>query len=215
MTPRLCLRSAPALALLAAALATQPAAAQYKVVQPDGSITYTDRPPSIGNARVTPIVQTPGAAAATAQGDASFPQELRQAAQRYPVTLYTTAECPPCETGRRWLAQRGVPYTEKRVSTLEDEQALQRLVGGRSLPALTVGVQPVRGFAEADWQAYIDAAGYPRESKLPRGWRPQPATPLVAVTALRPAPTPTPREAPAAARAAPAPAPAPPGTIRF
>ena len=33
-------------------LALSPAQAMYKVVQPDGSVTYTDRPPLSGNARV-------------------------------------------------------------------------------------------------------------------------------------------------------------------
>ena len=47
------------------------------------------------------------------------------------------------------------------------------------MPALTIGAQPLRGFSETDWTAYLDAASYPRESKLPRNW-PQPqATPLV------------------------------------
>jgi len=122
------------------------------------------------------------------------------------VTLYTSADCAPCDTGRQWLLQRGVPYSEKRVTTQDDEQALVRLVGGRSVPSLTVGAQPVRGFAESDWQAYLDAAGYPREVKLPRGWQPPPVTPLVAVAAPRaaPLPLPVPPAAPAAVPAMPA-----------
>jgi glutaredoxin len=214
MKHRPCLRLAPALvvAVLAGA-GLQPALAQYKVVQPDGSTTYTDRPPTSGNARVTPLGHAAGTAAAATQGDASFPLELRQAAQRYPVTLLTTTDCPPCDTGRQWLQQRGVPYTEKRVLTQDDEQALLRLVGGRSLPSLTVGAQPVRGFSETEWQAYLDAAGYPREARLPRGWQPPPVTPLVATAPVRTTPV-----VPPALRAepvTPTPPAAPVGTIRF
>ncbi len=215
MTP--CSRSRLACALALAAWASAlPAYAQYKVVQPDGSTTYTDRPPSGGNARVTPIGQSPGAAAAASRSDLNFPADLRLAAQRYPVTLYTTAECPPCDAGRQWLAQRGIPYAEKRVATQDDEQALLRLVGGRSVPSLTVGVQPVRGFAESDWQAYLDAAGYPREAKLPRGWQPPPVTPLVAASTPRPAAAPAApgRSEPASPADAASPSPAP-GAIRF
>jgi glutaredoxin len=158
-----------------------PAIAQYKVVQPDGSITYTDRPQLTGPARVIPVSPSnraaPVAAAAAAGND--LPLELRQAAQRYPVTLYTAKDCPACETGRRFLQARGVPYAEKVVSTEDDAAEMERVAGGRSVPTLTIGPQPLRGLSEGDWTAYLDAAGYPRESKLPRNWPKPLATPVV------------------------------------
>jgi glutaredoxin len=200
--------------LLAAALtglAALPASAQYKVVAPDGSVTYTDRPPVEQNVRVTNIGRNAGAAAIG--GDTSLPAELRQVAQRYPVTLYTTTDCPPCDSGRRLLQQRGIPYSERRLTTEEDALALDRLAGGRTVPALTIGAQPLRGFGEADWMAYLDAAGYPRESKLPRNWPVPTPTPLVERAAATPQPAPRPAPAPA-----PAPADEPPpapGGIRF
>ncbi len=154
------------------------ALAQYKVIRPDGSITYTDRPPvDATNVRITPLGRAVQAVAAPAE--TGMPIDLRQTAQRFPVTLYATADCAPCDTGRRLLQQRGVPYAERRIGTDEDALALERLVGGRTVPALTIGGQQLRGYSETDWVAYLDAAGYPRESKLPRNW-PQPtATPLV------------------------------------
>jgi hypothetical protein len=74
-----------------------------------------------------------------------------------------------------------------------------------------VGTQALRGFLDSDWQGTLDVAGYPKESKLPRGWAAGPATPLVvraapgdvvSAPAVRPA---VPPEA----------APAPAGGIRF
>ncbi|TAG29021.1 MAG: glutaredoxin family protein, partial [Verrucomicrobia bacterium] len=76
---------------------------------------------------------------AASGGDPSLPLELRQAAARYPVTLYTAADCPPCDSGRKLLQQRGIPYSERRVTSDEDAQALERLVGGRTVPSLTIG----------------------------------------------------------------------------
>lgn len=199
--------------LLALAGAAAPAWSQYKVINPDGSVTYTDRPPIASNARVTPMSRqghsTPAAA------EPGLPAELRTATQRHPVTLYTSSSCAPCDNGRRLLQTRGVPYTERRIVSEDDAAALERLVGGRTVPALTIGAQPLRGLSEADWSAYLDAAGYPRESKLPRGWQPPTVTPLVE----RATPTPTPAPAPVAPRPSPPPSPeegAPaPGTIRF
>jgi glutaredoxin len=205
------------LACTAWAACVLPAWAQYKVVAPDGSVTYTDRPPVDRGLSITPMGRTPGAVA-PGPAAASLPVALRQLTQRYPVTLYTAADCSACATGRQWLAQRGVPYRERLILTEQDAQALNGLVGGRTVPALTIGAQAVRGFSETDWQAYLDAAGYARENKLPRGWQPPPPTQLVE-TAARPAVPEAPPAAPsrrlAPAPAAPVPPPAPPGGLRF
>jgi glutaredoxin len=164
-------------------LACLPAVAQYKVIGADGSVTYTDRPPSTPNVKITtlgresPVVLP--AETATAGVDTALPFELRQAAARFPVTLYTAAECAPCDNGRQFLQQRGVPFSEKRVVSEDDAAALERSVGGRTLPALTVGSQALRGLSTDEWSGYLDAAGYPRESKLPRGWQAPPPTVLV------------------------------------
>jgi glutaredoxin len=130
---------------------------------------------------------------------------------RYPVTLYTSNNCLPCDNGRQLLQQRGVPYAERRVTTEDDAMALERAVGGRTVPALTIGAQPLRGLSETDWTAYLDAAGYPRVSKLPRNWPAAPVLPLAEkATPARPAPDPTSRPEPPPEDEAPA-----TGRLRF
>ena len=193
------------------------ALAQYKIVAPDGSITYTDRPAATEANRVTSLNRRSTAASAAAASDAQLPFELRQIVSRYPVTLYTGANCLPCDSGRQLLQQRGVPFSERRIVSEEDTAALERLSGGRTVPSLTVGLQPLRGFNPNDWASYLDAAGYPRESRLPRGWQPPPATPLVAREAAQATPAAPPAPAtPAAPAQATAPAePAPTTGIRF
>lgn len=181
-----------ALVLAAAPLAAQ---AQYKVVGPDGSVTYTDRPPA--GAKVTAISARAGATPLA--GDSDLPFDLRQVAGRYPVTLYTAPECPPCDSGRQLLQQRGIPYAERSVTTDDDAAALERAVGGRTLPSLSIGSQGLRGFGATDWAAYLDAAGYPRASRLPRGWQPPAVAPLTvrAGAPARPATPAAPAERPA------------------
>jgi hypothetical protein len=113
------------------------------------------------------------------------------------------------------LITRGVPFAEKSVMTLEDSQALQRLSGENSLPFATIGGQQLKGFSDAEWTQFLNAAGYPTSSVLPSNYRQPAATPLVAVSA---APATTAPAAPARA-AAPAPQPVPPAAspsgIRF
>jgi glutaredoxin len=213
--PSTALKRLGCLPLLAIALAA-PAQAQYKVVGPDGKITYTDRPPAAAEGKATAI----GARTAPPAADVALPLELRQATQRYPATLYvTTGACEPCDGARQLLRQRGVPFAEKQIVTAEDSEALERLTGARDAPTLTLGAQTLRGLANEVWNSYLDAAGYPRESRLPANYQYPPATPL---TERREATRVAPPAAPTrqAARAEPAPAPAAPpapapGGIRF
>ncbi len=192
-------------ALISVALAGMvlPAAAQYKVVGPDGRVTYTDRPPSDGSARVSTLGRD-GVNELPAAPD-PLPRELRAAAARFPVTLYSAADCAPCDAGRQLLVQRGVPFTERLIVSEDDAAAMERVLGARTVPGLTIGSQALRGLSPAEWTAYLDAAGYPRESRLPANWQAPAATPLVARRSARPASAPPPA-ASAPARSAPAPA---------
>jgi glutaredoxin len=203
---------ASALTLLAiTVLAVAPAHAQYKVVGPDGKITYTDRVPGAADGKVTSISGRGGVASA----DASLPLELRQPVSKFPVTLYVTnGSCDPCDSARQLLRGRGIPYNEKLVVTVEDSDALERLSGGRDAPTLTIGAQTLRGLSSEVWNSYLDGAGYPRESRLPKGYQFAAATPVtdrrdtpVKATAPRAsAPSETPRAEPE---------PAPGTTIKF
>jgi glutaredoxin len=148
--------------------------ALYKVVGPDGKVTYTDRAPVD---KPSQSLKTNG----TVTDTASLPFELRQAVSRFPVTLYTMADCSTCDQARSALKARGIPFTEKTVRTAEDGKALQKLEGSSSLPIVRIGTQQLKGFASRDWQTYLDAAGYPKQSVLPKNYQwPAPA-PLTAV----------------------------------
>ena len=192
--------------------------AQYKIVGPDGRITYTDRPALEAGASVSTLHRSGAITDATPP---PLPVALRQAAERYPVTLYAAADCAPCDSGRKLLQQRGVPFTEKLILTEDDAQAMEQSLGARTVPSLTIGKQALRGLSESEWMAYLDAAGYPRDSALPKTWQAAPAAPLAARSAAR-APVASrpaaPVSAPAPATTSPAPAApsiAPPAGIRF
>lgn len=151
--------------------------AQYKWTDADGRVVYGDNPP-----RDARNIQRIDARAAGGEADAlaALPFELRRTARDFPVTLYTTRDCPPCEAARALLAARGIPYAERTVTTAPDIEALEKLGHGKRLPVLTVGRQTQREFEAGAWNALLDAAGYPRASQLPRTWQqpaPQPLAP--------------------------------------
>jgi len=192
----------------------------YRIVGPDGRVTFSDQPPPAAATNRAPG-QAPAAAPAPAGGGgAALPFELRQTASRFPVVLYTGKDCAPCNSGRNLLNARGIPYTEKTVTTPEDAEALRRLAGEASLPFLTIGAQRLRGFSDAEWTQYLNAAGYPAQSALPPGYRRAAPTALVEVApagAAAPA-SGTPRTAepaPAPAEVPVVPPPNNPAGIRF
>src|SRR2546423_822726 len=97
--------AAGSLALLAAAsLAVGDAGAQqiFKIVGADGRVTFSDKAPTEPNAKASAASVVPLATQGTSL--ASLPFEVRQAASRYPVTLYTSPGCSTCAIGRALLA---------------------------------------------------------------------------------------------------------------
>lgn len=170
-------RSLACIALALAGSAALHAQTIYRIVGPDGRLTFSDKaPPDLGKATAT----TAGGKAVST-GETGLPYELRQVVSRYPVTLYAGSSCAPCNAGRQLLQARGVPFTEYTISSTEDVEALQRLSGDNSLPFLTIGGQKIKGYSDAEWVQFLTAANYPTSSMLPPNYRNAPAKPLVAV----------------------------------
>src|SRR6478735_5512200 len=138
----------------------------FRIVGPDGRVTFSDQPPLEASAKAAnaKTISLPGAGGSDTS---ALPYELRQAANRYPVTLYTAPGCGPCGPGRAALMGRGIPFAEKTVTTNEDIEALKRMAGTPTLPFLTIGGQQLKGFSESEWVTFLDAAGYPKTSQLP------------------------------------------------
>jgi len=208
------MKFATPLGVLGWLLATGCAMAQpvYRNVDANGRVSFSDRP----NVSTGSTPTDTAARATTSIGSGAIPYELRQIMGRYPVALYTGDDCAPCIAGRALLVTRGVPFSERAVTTPEDSEALQRLSGQKSLPLLSIGTQQLTGFSDVEWSQYLDAAGYPKLSLLPATYRNAPATPLVALRAT-PATKPNAVSSPVAPRAPVVSAPNPdnPAGIRF
>jgi glutaredoxin len=170
---------------LGALLLAGAACAQYKIVGPDGKVTYTDKPPVGQNAATAP-----GAGTAPGGGTTNLPYETRQAMARYPVTLYARRGCAPCDQARSWLKDHGVPFSEYSVETEADGRALVARFNQSVLPIVAVGSNAMHGFNASELETTTLAAGYPAQVKL-FGYHWPAAVPLappVAAAASSPAP---------------------------
>lgn len=114
---------------------------------------------------------------------------LKRAVENFPVTLYTTDNCAPCQSGRALLKERGVPFIEKTITTSADMDALRARQLENNFPVLTVGSRSVAGYQPSAWQAVLDFADYPKKSLLPQSYNNPQATPLVAAEAAKNAPS--------------------------
>ena len=179
-----CIRPVLGVGAVVAAFAVSGAGwAQYKIVGPDGRVTYTDtlRPADADRAKPLKTSSMASTDSERAGAVAHLPSVLREPVSRFPVVLYSQRGCQPCDTARTLLQTRGIPFNEKSVTSDADFRQLAKLTGGeRSLPVLTIGQQLLRGLNSITWHSNLDAAGYPKTSQLPANYRYSPAVALAA-----------------------------------
>jgi glutaredoxin len=166
-------------------LSALPAHALFKVVGPDGKITYSDRPPPPTDGRAMQVNRD----GSTATNDVALPFALRQVMAKFPVTLYTASKCDACELGRALLQRRGIPFSERTATTNEDKEVWEKITGGQEAPVMKVGAQVMRGFNASTWEETLDVAGYSRQSQLPPNYKATAAQPLVEPKPVKPPPT--------------------------
>lgn len=168
----------------------------YRQVDTTGRVIFSDRPLSDA-AQPTNVAGATGPS--PADTGSALPFALRETVQRYPVTLFTAKDCTPCDNGRNLLQGRGIPYSEKTITTPEDAAAMTRLSGNTSVPLLTVGTQQLKGYSESSWTQYLTAAGYPATNTLPANYKNPSPTALVELLVNKPElappqPSPAPQE---------------------
>lgn len=157
-------RSSAVLGLALLLCAGAASAQMYKWVDAKGKTHYTDTPPP-PTAKVAPIKASVGASSV-----ADFPYALATATRNQPVMLYTAPGCPGCDSGRALLKRRGIPFTEKTVTTAADQDKL-RDTGSDQLPLLIIGRNRQTGFQAEAWESALNLAAYPATSMLPSNYQ--------------------------------------------
>ena len=151
------------LVVIVAAAANPAQAQQYRWVDQNGKIQFSDSPPPPGakDVRKSDIA---GAKPAPTQQ----PFELVRLQKDFPVTLYTSPPCKEgCELARGALNKRGVPFKEVQVFDPDTNEELKRVSGALEVPTLVVGRSVQRGFEQGAFDSLLDSAGYPKAGILP------------------------------------------------
>ena len=150
-------------ALFLAASGTVLAAQIYRWVDEKGNVEWRDTPPP-ASAKKVEQRRAGGSMIETS----TLPYSVQVATKNFPVTLWTTKCGAACDQAKTHLARRGVPYTEKDPQA--EVEAFQKLTGGNEVPVLYVGKTQIKGYLASQYDAALDAAGYP--SSAPAGTKP-------------------------------------------
>lgn len=151
---------------LASAAPTTEAQTVLRWVDATGKVHYSDQPPPPDAKKVEQRMMK----SSNIEMD-KLPYATRQAAERFPVTLYTQADgCPACGDARKYLQTRGVPFTEVKIASEADADSAAKMLGKAKpeevmVPSLVVGGKPYDGYLESGWAAALSAAGYPAKAK--------------------------------------------------
>jgi len=148
-----------AFSLLAFALTA--GAQLYRWKDDNGRVHYTDTPPPANAKDVQKKSSVrPGGADAASAATQSY--ALQQAIKNFPVTIYTSKDCGnPCQKGLEYLKKRGVPFTEKPVTTQSEIDEVVKLAGAPRVPVMVVGIAVQKDFDEQAWSEALNTAGYP------------------------------------------------------
>ena len=145
---------------------TLDAAQLYRWVDDKGNVEWRDTPPPSAAKKVEQR-KVGGSAVPTSE----LPYSLQQAVKSHPVTLWLTECGDVCNRARAHLNRRGVPHAERNAQA--EIAAFKKASGGSmELPLLLVGTRPVKGYLESEWDAALDAAGYPKTAVA--GYKPPP-----------------------------------------
>ena len=147
-------------------------AQQYRWIDDKGRVQYTDTPPPTS----AKGVQKKNLAPPGKPNEGTVPFVLQLALKNNPVKLYTIPNCDiGCNEARKYLNERGVPFTEITVNDQKRYVELKNLSGSTEVPVVQVGSRVHKGYDPAAYEGILDDAGYPRTGVLPA--RNQPAPP--------------------------------------
>ncbi|MGE5522691.1 MAG: glutaredoxin family protein [Rhodospirillaceae bacterium] len=148
------------LVLLSCGVAPLHAAQLYRWVDAQGRVEWRDTPPP-ENAKQVEQRRVQG----NLTPSTGLPYAVQQAAKNFPVTLWTTACGVVCDKAKSHLVARRIPFVEKDAKA--DNEEFRKITGTMEVPVLLVGRQQLKGYSAADWDAALDAAGYPHASATP------------------------------------------------
>ncbi len=120
----------------------------YRWVDGNGTIHFSDKPPSEQGARDLQIKSY--------EGSANVSVVPGQAAKSGPtVTILSTTWCGVCKKAKTYLSEKGVAFREYDVERSEAGRREYKRLNGKGVPIILVGVQRMDGFDRSKLEALL------------------------------------------------------------
>jgi glutaredoxin len=154
-------------AILAALLlfVAQAATAElFKIVGPDGKVTYADKPPfDAKTAKITEIkVESyngpPQINPTAAKPDwaAILKRPLYgQQASAAGLVMYSAEWCGPCKRAKKYMDAKGIAYVALDIDKNPEDKAECNRLGGGGIPLFLKGTKTMKGFSEAKLDSFL------------------------------------------------------------
>ena len=142
------------------------AEALYKVVGPDGKITYTDQPPAdpktattmqITSAPSTPLPDAVLKYQAELQKSMQGRLASAKVADSGPPALFSAAWCGYCTQAKAYLAAKSIRNREYDIDTEDGARAYVEAGGKKGIPLLVSGSKRQQGFSPASYDSFFAA----------------------------------------------------------
>jgi glutaredoxin len=125
----------------------------YKLIGPDGKVTYTDSRAGEGNGTKIETVEIDayaGPAEVSSVGDLAASRK---------ATSFTTEWCGVCRKAKAYMASHGIAYEELDIEKSRSARTKFDQLGGRAVPVILIGKERMTGFSLARFEAMLIDAG--------------------------------------------------------
>lgn len=120
----------------------------YKIIGPDGKVSYSDKEPQSEKAEKLKIQTYSGTPSVSS---------LNTAFKR--VTLFSAQWCGACRKAKAYMASHKIAFDEWDIDTSSYAQAKMKEFGAKSIPVILVGDQKMIGFTPEKFEAMRNKAG--------------------------------------------------------
>lgn len=154
--------------LVVVVAATAHAETLYKVVGPDGRITYTDRPPADGKSTTTlRIVDAPSSPLPPSV--LKYQAELQKSMQNRLAQMkkmdssdtpvfFSASWCGYCKQAKAYLQSRGISHQEIDIDTPDGGRAFFEAGGRQGVPLIIAGGKRQQGFSAGSYDSFFGAS---------------------------------------------------------
>jgi len=135
----------------------------YRVVGPDGRITYTDQAPqgkstSVKEVSIPSYPEPQRWQAPAPTSGATSPSSSRGEASASPaneLVMYASQSCGYCKQARSHMKAKGIAYREVDVGKDKAGAAEFARLGGKGVPLFSLGRQTLAGFSADSFDAFL------------------------------------------------------------